>query len=163
MRRILPLLLLVLIAAALAPGAGTRGSAQTQHRIVIPLVARDQDVKPVPPPPGPGYCAPVPGSGIPSPPNAVFGLLTIGGSPAPAGTLVALSFDGNPGPYAYTQEAGGYRVLYAAGGQGHEPPCINQVGSIVGLIVNGQSVSSGVPVGPEPGAGIALLFNVAIP
>jgi hypothetical protein len=98
---------------------------------------------------------------VPSPPNAVFGLLTIGGLPAPAGTLVTMTFDGLPGPSEYTSAAGGYRVTYAAGGQGQTPPCINEVGAEIGLLVNDVLVSSGVQVGPD--AGLALRFDVAVP
>ena len=132
-----------------------------EHRAFAPLVARDGAPKPVPPPPGEGYCAPQPGSGVPSPPNAVIGLLTIGGSPAPAGTLVTMTFNGLPGPSVFTTEPGGYRVLYAAGGAGQTPPCINEVGTEIGVLVNGVLVNSGVHVGPE--ASILLRFDVAIP
>jgi hypothetical protein len=137
------------------------------HRAVVPMVARDlpnpapTPSRPVPPPPGPGYCGPS-GQGAPIPPNAVFGKLSIGGVPAPAGTLVTLAFDGQPGPSAYTAAAGGYRVDYAAGGAGHDPPCINQVGTEIGLLVGGALVSSGRTVG-DPETGLALRFDVAIP
>ena len=139
---------------------------QYEHRKVVPIVARDEPVptptssKPQPPPPGPGYCAPS-GQGVPYPPNAVFGLLTTGGAQAPAGTLVTLTFNGKPGPSAFTAEAGGYKVQYAAGGQGHTPPCINEVGSELGLLVNGVHVASGVHVGPE--ATHAYRFDIAVP
>ncbi len=71
-----------------------------------------------------------------------------------------MTFNGLPGPSEYTTEAGGYRVLYAAGGQGQTPPCINEVGTEIGLLVNGQLTNSGVHVGE---AGVALRFDVAIP
>ena len=138
---------------------------QFQHRAVAPMVSRDQPVVPtparrVPPPPGPGYCGG--GSqGAPTPPNAVFGLLKIGGVNAPAETLVTLTFNGKPGPSAYTAEAGGYKVQYAAGGQGHTPPCINEVGTELGLLVNGVHVPFGAAVGPD--TGVAFRFDIAIP
>ncbi|MEX1104486.1 MAG: hypothetical protein WED87_09560, partial [Dehalococcoidia bacterium] len=98
---------------------------------------------------------------VPYPPNAVFGKLTIGGALAPAETLVTLTFDGKPGPSAYTLEAGGYKVNYAAGGQGHTPPCINEVGTELGLLVNGVHVPFGALVGPE--TGVAFRRDIAIP
>jgi len=138
-----------------------------QTRAYLPMVARDEGLPtPVstrrpPPPPGPGYCVSS-GVGVPTPPNAVFGLLTINGAPAPPETLVGLTFDGAVGPYEYTVQAGGYRVLYGAGGQGQVPPCINQVGTVVGIVVNGVYYSSGRTVG-DPETGLVLRFDVAIP
>jgi hypothetical protein len=135
------------------------------RRAIVPEIARDAGDATVAPRvtiPGPGYCLPSDNAAaIPSPPNAVFGLLTIGGVDAPLGTLVTLTFDGKPGLYFSTTTAGGYRFDYAAGGQGHEPPCINQVGSEIGLVVNGVAVDSGHSVGLS--AGVALRFDVAVP
>lgn len=166
---------LVLLALALTAFTGLAAfqisAAQTpelQRRAFVPMVARDEGLPtPVntrrpPPPPGPGYCISS-GPGVPTPPNAVFGLLTINGAPAPAETLVGLTFDGKVGPYEYTVQAGGYRVFYAAGGQGQDPPCINQVGAVIGLLVNGVHFSSGRAVGDPGPEGLALPFHVAIP
>lgn len=165
---------IIAFVAALAAGVSTLavsmadGPSQLPRRAVVGMVARDEGAAVAPaatarptPPPGPGYCLPG-GQGIPTPPNALFGLLTIGGVPAPAGTIVYLTFDGKPGSGVYTAAAGGYSVFYAAGGQGHEPPCINQVGSEIGVEVNGTVVGSGVHVG-DPAANPALRFDVAIP
>lgn len=116
---------------------------------------------PPPPPPDPAYCEPS-GFGPPTPPNAVLGLFTIGGQPAPAGTLITLTFDGKRGPSKYITQAGGYSIFYAAGGQGHEPPCINQVGSELGVLVNGRAEQSGVRVG-DPISRLVFTFDVALP
>jgi hypothetical protein len=157
---LLPLVVVALGAAVLVDRWVAFGQ-DFEHRAFAPLIARDGLPTPVPPPPGAGYCAPQPGSGVPSPPNAVIGLLTIGGVPAPAGTLVTMTFNGLPGPSVFTTEPGGYRVLYAAGGAGQTPPCINEVGTEIGVLVNGLLFNSGVHVGPE--ASILLRFDVAIP
>ncbi|MEO6397508.1 MAG: hypothetical protein ABIP13_03465 [Tepidiformaceae bacterium] len=137
------------------------------QRAVLPMVARDAvSAAPVatgtrrpPPPPGVGYCGPPPT--VPSPPNAVLGLLTIAGVPAPAETLVTLTFNGVPGPSEYTLAAGGYRVLYAAGGQGHEPRCINEVGTEMGLLINGVQINTGVKVGDET-ANPAFRYDISL-
>lgn len=137
------------------------------RRAVLPMVARDAEsaAPPVtgtrrpPPPPGAGYCGPPPT--VPSPPNAVFGLLAIGGVQAPAETLVTLTFNGLPGPSEYTIAAGGYRVYYAAGGQGHEPRCINEVGTEMGLLINGVQINTGVKVGDET-ANPGLRFDISL-
>jgi hypothetical protein len=167
-------------AAALyfAGGSWAQEPGSVSRRAFVPMVAKEGSAEPAaptavptvprrpPPPPGEGYCGPSASSAaIPSPPNAIFGLLTIGGQPAPFETLVGLTFDGLPGPYEYTIAEGGYRVLYAAGGGGHEPRCINEVGTRIGVIVNGVQVDSPVVVGaPEDGgAGVAYRFDVAIP
>lgn len=99
---------------------------------------------------------------VPSPPNALFGLLTIGGQAAPAGTLVTLTFDGKPGPNIYTAAPGGYAFFWSAGGQGHNPPCINEVGTEFGFLINGQSIRTGVHVG-DPEAYLVFDFDIALP
>lgn len=161
---------------ALAWSAST-GSAQQgsslPNRAVVPMVSSEGFATPAPtavpvrkppPPSGPGYCGSTPG-GPPFPPNSIFGLLTIGGVEAPKETLVWLTFDGQPGPGAYTLAAGGYRVDYAAGGAGREPRCINEVGSRLGILVDGVNVDAGVIVGAweNGGAGLAWRFDIAIP
>jgi hypothetical protein len=151
----------------LAWEARTADSDTLPRRATLAFIARDESgptavPKPTPFPPGPGYCLPSSdGAAAPYPPNAVFGLLTIAGADAPAGTFVTLTFNGLPGLYAFTTVAGGYRFNYAGGGQGHDPPCINEVGKEIGLLVNGVHTSSGHSVGPS--AGLALRFDVAIP
>ncbi len=151
--------LLAVVVLSLSMAALARpGSAQPSEfpqRATLPFVARDAEsaAPPVtatrrpPPPDGPGYCGAPPT--VPSPPNAILGLLTIAFLPAPAETLVTLTFDGQPGPSEYTLAAGGYRVFYAAGGQGHEPRCINEVGTQLGLLINGVQINTGVQVGDE--------------
>jgi hypothetical protein len=91
-----------------------------------------------------------------APPNAVIGTLTIGGTAAPAGTVVSLSFDGVVGPSRATTAAGGYRVDYAAGGA----ECANRVGASIAVIVNGQAF----PTGSAVGDGVnPLVFGIAAP
>lgn len=163
--------LLAVVALSLSGLALVRpGSAQPSEfpqRATLAFVARDAEsaAPPVtatrrpPPPPGPGYCGP--SAGIPSPPNAILGLLTVAFLAAPAETLVTLTFDGLPGPSEYTLAAGGYRVFYAAGGQGQDPPCINGVGTELGLLINGVHIRTGVKVGDEA-ARRGLRFDVFI-
>jgi hypothetical protein len=158
---------LALLATGLAWRTQTAASDSLPQRAVLASIARDSAAataipKPTPFPPGPGYCLPTAdGAAAPYPPNAIFGLLTIGGVDAPVGTLVTLTFDGLPGLSMLTTSAGGYRFNYAGGGQGHDPPCINEVGQELGVLVDGVLKSSGHSVGPS--AGLALRFDVAIP
>lgn len=154
-------------ALCLLTSSAPRTSAFSPYprRAVVSMVSHDVDPAPparIPPPPGPGYCG---GSefGPPSPPDTIFGFLTIGGEPAPAGTLVTVTFDGHQGPSVYTAAAGGYRIDYSAGGQGHTPPCTNVVGSRFGFVVNGETVvSTAVDVG-DPIASLVFDFDIAIP
>ena len=164
---LLAVVLLTLSGALLARPEPAPASEFPQ-RVSLPLVARDaESAAPVatatrrpPQPPGPGYCGPSL-TASPTPPNAIFGLLTIGFVQAPAETLVTLTFDGQPGVSEYTVAVGGYRVFYAAGGQGHEPRCINEVGSALGLLIDGVQIDVGVKVGDEA-ARPALRFDVSI-
>ena len=156
------------LAGAVLARPGTAPASEFPQRVSLPLIARDAEsaAPPVtatrrpPPPPGPGYCGPSL-TASPSPPNAIFGLLTTAFVQAPAETLVTLTFDGEPGISEYTIAAGGYRVFYAAGGQGHSPRCINEVGSALGLLINGVRIDLGVKVGDEA-ARPALRFDVSI-
>ena len=172
MKRSIALLLLALACSAIAIQVASAEPSDLPRRAVVPLVADDAapaTSAPVaaavptrqPPPDGPGYCRPS-GLGVPTPPNRIAGHFTIAGDLAPADTLVTLAFDGNPGPSGYTGAAGGYYIDYAAGGQGHEPPCINVVGSQLGIIVNGHLYNSGVTVG-DPAAYLFFLFDVNVP
>ena len=160
----LPALAAILGAALLIPNLSAQSPSTLPNRVTIPLIARDNQSSANPtPPPGPGYCFPQSDSGPPpSPPNAVFGLLTINGAQAPAGTTVYLTFNGKPGAGVYTAAAGGYRVLYSAGGQGQSPPCINEVGTEMGILVNGVLKNTGILVG-DPVFGAAFRFDVTIP
>lgn len=163
--------MLALLAAAMTVASVLAAPAQADaplpRRAVLAGLAHDESppaptpAGPKPPPPGPGYCQP-PSDGPPSPPNAIFGTLTLGGAAVAAGTLVTLTFDGSTGPSAYTEAAGGYRVFYAAGGQGHDPPCTNAVGALMGITVAGQHVESGVAVG-DVQARLAFRFDVVLP
>jgi hypothetical protein len=108
------------------------------------------------PQPDPSYCAPsTPGS---TPPNSVLGTLTIGGEPAPAGTVVQIVFGDRVGPADATSQAGGYRIDYAAGGAG----CANQVGALIGVLVGGRVFMSTTKVGDEA-ANPFLRFDIAVP
>ena len=140
----------------------TEAAESMQTRAVVAFLVRDAGtLRQTPPPPGDGYCVPT-SAGVPSPPNSVLGILKIGGVDAPAGTLVRLRFDGHDGPAAYTTTAGGYRIDYAAGGAGHEPPCINQVGASMSIVVNGTVVETGGKVGGFDG-NPAFRFDLNVP
>ena len=156
------LLFALLSAGVMAVHAANDGVPVLLRQAIVPGISREVAPPVVhrPPPPGPGYCVPA-NFGPPAPPNTVIGLFTINGQPAPAGTLITLTFDGLPGPSAYTAAAGGYRVDYAVGGQGHEPPCINQYGTRLGLVVDGVVTDTGVHVG-DPIGFLVLIFNLAI-
>lgn len=93
-----------------------------------------------------------------TPPNAIFGLLTIGGVDAPVGTVVTMLFDGVPGPSVTIAEAGGYKINWSAGGS----DCANRVGSAVSISVNGQVFASGTAVGQGDGTPV-IRFDVAVP
>ncbi len=147
-----------LLLAALAARPGFADNPDLPNRAVAPLIADDYTPVtptavpryPPPPPPGPGYCAGGNSFGPPTPPNAFIGTLSVAGQPVPAGTLVTMTFNGKPGPSAYMEADGGFRIFYAAGGQGFDPPCINEVGSLIGILVDGRQADTGVAVGaPE--------------
>ncbi len=107
------------------------------------------------PPPvvaGGEYCPNISSS---MPPNSVFGLFTIGGAPAPAGTEVGLAFDGVVGPIRSTVEAGGYRVDYNAS----IDTCANRVGAAISIYHNGVLY----PTGQVVGGGPAFRFDLAVP
>ncbi len=101
---------------------------------------------------GGDYCPNISSS---MPPNSVFGLFTIGGVPAPAGTEVGLAFDGVVGPIRATAEAGGYRVDYNAS----IDTCANRVGAAISVYHNGVLY----PTGQAVGAGPAFRFDLAVP
>lgn len=46
--------------------------------------------------------------------------------------------------------------------QGHVPRCINEVGSELGILVNGVVVNSGILVG-DPDFGLAFRFDIDVP
>jgi hypothetical protein len=89
-----------------------------------------------------------------SPPNSIFGLLTIGGQPGPAGTIVTITFDGAVGPSVTTSAAGGYRVDYPSGGD----DCANRSGAALAIVVSGQSFAAGT-LGGTP----ATRLDVTVP
>lgn len=103
--------------------------------------------------PGTEYCVRS-SSGVPTPPNTVFGLLEVGGEQVPAGTVVTMTFDGVPGPSEAITESGGYRIDWNAGGQG----CANQVGSAMALVVDGVSY----PVGTV-GGNMIMRVDIIVP
>lgn len=157
----------LMVAGLLSAQPTSAQRSRLPRRAFAPMVASDPPTPepapamPAPPPPGPGYCG-ASALGPPSPPNTIFGKFTIGGEDLPALTLVTLTFDGQPGPSAYTAKAGGYAIQYNAGGQGHTPPCINQVGTEMGILVNGQLIDSGVKVGDNI-AYLIYRFDIALP
>lgn len=90
-----------------------------------------------------------------APPNSVFGRLRAGGADVPAGTVVTLTFDGVPGPSKATTEAGGYKVNWAAAGEG----CANRAGAAIGVTVNGQHWETGASVGGGGGTPV-VVFHI---
>ncbi|MBI2764961.1 MAG: hypothetical protein HYX53_03520 [Chloroflexi bacterium] len=128
------------------------------NRVALPMVAADgypaSNLPPLPSP-DPAYCPP-PNIGS-TPPNSVIGTLTIGGAPAPAGTIVQMVLGGKLGLASRTAAAGGYRVDYWAGAAG----CSNESGAAIGVLVNGQVFDSGVKIGDVVGK--AQVFNIAVP
>src|SRR5690606_32957645 len=81
----------------------------------------------------------------PNPPNqdVVTGNLSIGGLPAPAGTLVQLFFDGKAGPAVRTDTVGVYRFEYGIGGAN----CASRPGAAVSVQVAGQAFPTDKVVG----------------
>jgi hypothetical protein len=122
-----------------------------------PAPSEEPSANEPPPPayvPGDTYCGNITGT---APPNSVIGQFTIAGAPAPAGTVVALAFDGVPGPSRATPAAGGYRVDYSGGSSG----CANQVGAAISVIYAGTAYSTGHTVGDSPG--VPVVFHLNIP
>lgn len=133
--------------AVMSLGASAQANPEMPYRLIAPMVASDGTGFPNNgdlPAPDPTYCPGNTGGGAPpTPPNSVFGLLSINGQPAPAGTIVQLVFDGKLGPAARTAEAGGYRVDYAGG----HSACANKVGAEISVLVNGQLYPTGKTIG----------------
>jgi hypothetical protein len=144
------------VTPTLAPAPRVQVSAGTTTEPEPEAVVEPTE-EPTAPPTGPGgpYCNNISSS---TPPNSVFGLLTIGGAPAPAGTVVTVLFDGVAGPSTTIAEAGGYKINWSAGGS----DCANRVGSAVSIAVNGGVYASGVAVGSGGGTPV-IRFDVAIP
>lgn len=149
------------VLAVLVLVASQQASAQPSalpRRAVIPMLASDGvfaggDL----PAPDPSYCALTGGTQQPS---AVFGLVTIGGAPAPASAIVQLAFDGKAGPAErVTAGAGssGYSLIFDTGGAG----CANRAGAAVSVLVNGRAFPTGLTVGDD--RLIAYRFDVAVP
>lgn len=154
---LLALVLLTAVMAVVSRPASAQPS-ELPRRGVVPMVASDGiftggDL----PAPDPSYCAV---SGGTQQPSAVFGLVTIGGLPAPVGTIVQLTFDGKGGPaerVAVDARGSGYSLIFDKGG----PGCANRVGAAVSVLVNGQAVSTGKLVGDVELD--AYRFDIAIP
>lgn len=144
--------------AVMSMGVSAQANPETMpYRLFAPMVASDGVAIPPGgdlPQPDPSYC--LGGSGPSIPPNAIFGHLTIGGQPAPVGTVVQLVFDDKLGPAVRTVAVGGYRFFYAGGISG----CANQVGADIGVLVNGQVYPSNVSVG-DGAANPVLIFDIA--
>lgn len=113
--------------------------------------------EPTPPPPAAGgpFCD---NSSSTAPPTRIFGLLTIGGGPAPVGTLVQMAFDGVVGPGKTTVAPGGYHIDWYAGGEG----CANRFGAAISIVVNGKSFATSHTVGSSGGMPF-IQVDVAIP
>ena len=125
-------------------------------RAVIVLTAMDGFPSSLPQP-DPAYCRAAGGPGS-TPPNSILGTLTIGGQPAPAGTVVQLVIGGKLGPADATLQAGGYRVDYDLGAEG----CSNQQGASIAVLVSGQVFPAGITVGSEA-ANPFFRFDIAVP
>lgn len=142
-----------------SPAVPAQAQASLTPRAVLPVLARDgiYTANSNLPPADPAYC---PATGNPpSPPNSILGLLTIGGSPAPTGTVVQVVLDGKLGPARFVAApGGGYRLDFAVGG----PGCPNRVGVSIGVLVNGRVVPTGKTVGAG-GAGVPDRFDIALP
>lgn len=152
-------LLAVLLPATV--GLLDRAKAQVSTlpvRAVIGVVAFDGRFRPEDnlPQPDPAYC-PSAGGLSSGPPKSILGLLTIGGVPAPAGTVVQSVLDGKLGPAAFVREAGGYRLDYDIAG----PACSNHTGVTIGVLVNGQIATAPRLIG-DPLTDSFLRFDVAV-
>ncbi len=128
--------------------------SELPYRSALPMLASDGLIDPLPPA-DPAYCV-VPPSTPPNPPNqdVVTGNLSIGGLPAPAGTLVQLFFDGKAGPAVRTDTVGVYRFEYGIGGAN----CANRPGAAVSVQVAGQAFPTGKVVGD-----VFIRLDIAIP
>ncbi|MGE5596143.1 MAG: hypothetical protein ACM3S1_08930 [Hyphomicrobiales bacterium] len=109
---------------------------------VLPMLAADgtTDSGSQLPPPDPSYCGTAFDETHP-PEGSLFGRITIGGAPAPAGTVVQIAFNGKAGPAAFVEidsSGAGYRIDYSTGAS----VCSNTEGSLITLLVNGQIVST---------------------
>lgn len=131
------------------------GGAATAPAVAATPEPTPTEAAPVIAAPGGSYCPSV--SAGTSPPNSVIGLFTVGGNPAPAGSVVAIAFDGVPGPARATTAAGGYRVDYSAAGS----ECANRVGSALSVVYEGIQYPTGSRVGENPGG--PVVFALAIP
>lgn len=139
----------------MVPGALAQAPELTA-RAVVPMVAVDGFPSYLPQP-DPAYCRAASGPGS-TPPNSILGTLTIGGQPAPAGTVVQLVIGGKLGPADAALVAGGYRVDYDLGPAG----CSNEQGASIDVLVNGQIFPTGVTVGSEA-ASPFFRFNIVVP
>ena len=129
--------------AGLTPTVAPQGQ-QNPSTANAPATATPRPPTPLPPTPEPTaapttsrvFCDTTSSS---SPPNSVFGLLTIGGQPGPAGTIVTITFDGAAGRSVVTSAAGGYRVDFPSGGE----DCANRAGAAIAIVVGGQAFTVG--------------------
>lgn len=144
--------LLIAIATLAAPHVQPGSAAEgLTPRATLAMLAYDP---PIPPAPDPSYC---PGAtNPPSLPVSIFGTLTAGGTPMPAGTLVQVLLDGVVGPGAYTTQAGGYKVDFHVRGAG----CPNKIGAVIGVLVNGRRIDSIGTVNLDSGP---LRIDVVVP
>lgn len=124
------------LVVALAPASAQE--PELPVRAVLPMLASDGiDWGGELPQPDPSYCGVEPNPQRP-PEAAIFGTLTVGGAPAPAGTTVQILFDGKAGPAVRTTDAGGYKILFDVGGAS----CSNHVGAMISFRVNGVLVET---------------------
>jgi hypothetical protein len=126
-----------------------------------PVVTEEPTPEPTAPPvvAGGPYCPSVSQTATPT---RVLGAVTIGGVPAPPGTVVTLAFDGVAGPaeeVTIANGVAGFSIDFNAA-QGE---CANRVGAAIGAYVNGQLIASGRAVGDGSGSGGFVRFDIALP
>ena len=83
-------------------------------------------------------------------PTTVGGSITLGGEPAPPGTVVSLAFDGVAGPSTQAVVEDGvasFAIDYAPG----PDDCANRMGAAVTVVVNGVAYPTGHSVDGDPG------------
>jgi len=93
------------------------------------------------------YC---PSVSATAPPTTVGGTITLGGIAPPAGTIVALAFDGVPGPSSVVSvesTATGPRAGYAIRFSGGPGDCANRVGAAISVVIDGTYYATGRFVG----------------
>lgn len=136
--------------------ASTGGGGGANNPTPVPYVATPEPTPlPVVTAGGP-YCNTV---GQTVTPHSVFGAFTIAGVAAPVGSVVSLAFDGVVGPGVKTTAAGGYKVVFSAGGV----ECANRVGAVLSVVYDGVFYSTGHSVGDAQSQQGFVNFTLNVP